>query len=81
MDTGMSVEDVVSVVIEPIEVFQTDMVEGWTDGKVEALGEALSRGDMRIVLRRKDGIEINLGHSQEQLERTKKQYKIAAMTQ
>jgi hypothetical protein len=33
------------------------------------------------VLRRKDVIEINLGHSQEQMERTKKQYKIAALTQ
>jgi hypothetical protein len=81
MDTGKLVDDVMSVVIEPIDVLQADMVEGWTDGKVEALGEALSRGDMRVVLRRKDGIEINLGHSQEQMERTKKQYKIAAMTQ
>jgi hypothetical protein len=34
MDTGMLVEDVMSVVIEPIEMLQTDMVEGWTDGKV-----------------------------------------------
>jgi hypothetical protein len=33
------------------------------------------------VLRRKDGIEINLGHYQEQMERTKKQYKIAALKQ
>jgi hypothetical protein len=42
MDTGKLVDDVMSVVIEPINVLQADMVKGWTAGKVEALGEVLS---------------------------------------
>jgi hypothetical protein len=47
--------------------------------QVEALGEAMSRDDAVISLRRNDGIEIKLGSDQTQLETTKRQLKIAAL--
>jgi hypothetical protein len=73
VQTGELVHDVMTVLTDSIEMIHTEMVDGWTQSKIDALGEAISRGDIHVMIQRKDGIEVNLGNAQQLMERTKKQ--------
>jgi hypothetical protein len=72
--------NVIDSIVAPLHIYQSKIFEGWTVSQVDALKEATSRGDDVISLRRKDGIEIRLGSTQEQLEAAKRQIKIVAMS-
>jgi hypothetical protein len=54
-------------------------VEGWTASQVDTLQEAITRGDVMISLRCKDGDKIKRGCNHAQLETTKQKFKIAAL--
>jgi hypothetical protein len=66
-------------ILSPLRLYETEIVQGWTMSQVEAFGEAVSRNDAVISLRRNDGIEIKLGSDQIHLETTKRQFKIASL--
>jgi hypothetical protein len=78
--TGEWAHALMTILTNSIEMMHTEMVDGWTHSNIDALVEAISRGDIRVMVRRKDGIEVNLGNTHALTERTKKQYKIAALS-
>jgi hypothetical protein len=80
VQTGELVHKVMKVMTDPVKMVYTNMVDGWTQSKAEALAEAIGRGGIHIMIRRKDCIAVNLENTQELMERKKKKYKIAAMS-
>jgi hypothetical protein len=73
-------EDAISSILAPIRLYQNEIVEGLMKYQGNALEEAILHGDINIYLHRKEGINIKLGNTQDQLETTKRKFKIFALS-
>jgi hypothetical protein len=45
-----------NIILSPLRLYETEIVQVWTMSQVEALGEAMSRNNAVIYLRRNYGI-------------------------